>query len=178
MKEKVIINEINIKRQGERQHFQIKLSSDAKFIIGIEYGVRFINETKEINVASIEKEIPKVELPPTDTNNTGTIKEQSEMLFERNQLIGELKLQSSEESNWFYSTDVFCADANLKYGDVSNVQFSVNDFTHSNKRTEEIVKVNAESTVIQGWYLDKIGATQKANINYKVTIYVWINVEE
>jgi len=38
MKEGVIITKINIKRQGERKHFQIKLANDTKYIIGIEYG--------------------------------------------------------------------------------------------------------------------------------------------
>ncbi|MBA3673353.1 MAG: hypothetical protein H0W75_00080 [Chitinophagaceae bacterium] len=116
--------------------------------------------------------------PALPTLNAGTVEERPRGLFKRNQLVGELKLQSSEESNWFYSTDVFVADANLSYGDFSNAGFKVNDYTHGNKRTEEIVKVDAESTIIQGWYLDALGKSQKADINYEVTIYVWINVEE
>lgn len=182
MKEGVIITKISIKRQGERKHFQIKLPNDTKFIIGIEYGGRLISRSEAINFAAAPKAAPTIELPPTETGNgttnTGTVDEQSKTFFKRNQLIGELKLQSSEESNWFYSTDVFGADANLKYGDFSNAGFNVNDYTHGNKRSEEIVKVDAESTIIQGWYLDALGKTLKVDINYEVTIYVWINVEE
>jgi hypothetical protein len=158
MKEGVIITKINIKRQGERKHFQIKLPNDTKFIIGIEYGGRLISKSDAMVIKPI----------PVETRTP----------FKRNQLVGELKLQSSEESNWFYSTDVFVADANLSYGDFSNAGFKVNDYTHGNKRTEEIVKVDAESTIIQGWYLDALGKSQKVDINYEVTIYVWINVEE
>ena len=69
-------------------------------------------------------------------------------------------------------------DSNIGLGDFTQSGFPVNDYTHGNKRTEEIVKVDAESTIIQGWYLDAIGKTQKTDINYEVTIYVWINVEE
>jgi len=99
-------------------------------------------------------------------------------IFKRNQLIGELKLQSCEEANWFYAADVFGNDANLNWGDFSQAGFPVNDFTHGNKRTEEIVKVDAESTIINGWYLDALGKSQKLDINYEIKVYVWINVEE
>jgi len=182
MKEGVIITKISIKRQGERKHFQIKLPNDTKFIIGVEYGGRLISKSDAIKFAVAPIAAPTIEptalgkeYPPLDA---GTVEERPRGLFKRNQLVGELKLQSSEESNWFYSTDVFVADANLSYGDFSNAGFNVNDYTHGNKRTEEIVKVDAESTIIQGWYLDALGKTQKVDINYEVTIYVWINVEE
>ncbi len=173
MKEGVIITKISIKRQGERKHFQIKLPKDTKFIIGIEYGGRLISRSEVTKFVAAPKVPSAMQLPPT-----GTVDEQSKTFFKRNQLIGELKLQSSEESNWFYSTDVFGADANLQYADFSNAGFNVNDYTHGNKRSEEIVKVDAESTIIQGWYLDALGKTLKVDINYEVTIYVWINVEE
>jgi hypothetical protein len=182
MKEGVIITKITIKRQGERKHFQIKLPNDAKFIIGIEYGGRLISKSDTIKFAAAPKAAPTIEPVVNETGQTavdaGKVEERPRGLFKRNQLVGELKLQSSEESNWFYSTDVFVADANLSYGDFSNAGFNVNDYTHGNKRTEEIVKVDAESTIIQGWYLDSIGKSQKADINYEVTIYVWINGEE
>jgi hypothetical protein len=158
MKEQVIITKVSIKKQGERKHFQIKLPKSAKFIVGIEYGGRLISKS----AAMIIKPFPAESRTP----------------FKRNQLIGELKLQSCEEANWFYATDVFSSDVNLSYGDFSNSGFKVNDFTHGNKRTEEIVKVDAESTIIQGWFLDAVGKTQKVDINYEVNVYVWINVEE
>ena|ERR1035437_953391 len=163
MKEQVILTKISIKRQGERKHFQIKLPKNTKFIIGIEYGARWIDKTDVVKVAAAVKV---------------KVSEERRVYFKRNQLIGELKLQSCEEANWFYSTDVFVADANIKYGDFSQSGFPVNDFTHGNKRTEEIVKVDAESTIVQGWYLDAIGKTSKSDINYEVKVYVWINVEE
>ena len=178
MKEGVIITKITIKRQGERKHFQIKLPSDTKFIIGIEYGGRWIGESNSKMVEAVLSPVPQTEAVAMNASyaiqDYVEIIERTKTFFKRNLLVGELKLQSSEESNWFYATDVFVGDANLNYGDFSNAGFKVNDYTHSNKRTEEMVKVDAESTIIQGWYLDALGKSQKADINYEVTIYVWI----
>ena len=180
MKEQVIITKVNIKLQGERKHFQIKLPKDTKYIIGVEYGGRLLTKSDGPVVKPAPKEAPKVEAIQdvhVHLEATSSGKE-SRTLFKRNQLIGELKLQSCEEANWFYATDVFANDANLDYADFSKSGFPINDFTHGNKKTEEIVKVDAESTIIQGWYLDALGKSQKMDIQYEVTVYVWINVEE
>jgi hypothetical protein len=180
MKEGVIIKTISIKRQGERKHFQIKLPKDTKFIIGVEYGGRLISRSdvkSDVPKAAIKTEVATHEA--VYTTESGAVRDdRSKTLFKRNQLIGELKLQSCEEANWFYAADVFVNDANLNWGDFSQAGFPVNDFTHGNKRTEEIVKVDAESTIINGWYLDALAKSQKLDINYEIKVYVWINVEE
>ncbi len=179
MKEGVIIKTISIKRQGERKHFQIKLPKDTKFIIGIEYGGRLISKTE----GGLEAPAPKAKaevIEATYSNiESGAVRdEKTRAFFKRNQLVGELKLQSCEEANWFYAADVFVNDANLNWGDFSQAGFRVNDFTHGNKRTEEIVKIDAESTIINGWYLDAMGKSLKVDVNYEIKVYVWINVEE
>ena len=181
MKEGVIIKTISIKRQGERKHFQIKLPKDTKFIIGVEYGGRLISRTEgavETPKAEVKADAILIEATYSTIESGAVRDEKSKAFFKRNQLIGELKLQSCEEANWFYATDVFVNDANLNWGDFSQAGFPVNDFTHGNKRTEEIVKVDAESTIINGWYLDALGKSQKLDINYEIKVYVWINVEE
>ena len=162
MKEQVSITKMSINRQGERKHFQIKLPRNTKFIIGLEYGCRLIDNASILLVQA----------------GSGFTAMQTRTPFKRNQLIGELKLQSCEEANWFYSTDVLANDVNLSYVDFSQSGFQINDFTHGNKRTEEIVKIDAESTIIQGWFLDAVGKSQNADIKYEVKVYVWINVEE
>ncbi len=183
MREGVIIKTISIKRQGERKHFQFRLPKDTKFIIGVEYGGRLISRTE----GTIEAPAPKAEAKTdaklieaihSTVESAAVRDDKPKAIFKRNQLIGELKLQSCEEANWFYAADVFVNDANLNWGDFSQTGFPVNDFTHGNKRTEEIVKVDAESTIINGWYLDALGKSQKLDINYEIKVYVWINVEE
>lgn len=161
MKEQVIITKISIKRKGERKHFQIKLPKNTKFIVGVEYGGRLVDGS---------------DILATPSPVGGGVR--SKTPFKRNQLIGELKLQSCEESNWFFAVDVFASDVNLSLQDFSQSGFPVNDYTHGNKRSEEIVKVDAESTIIQGWYLDAVGKSLNVDIKYEVKVYVWINVEE
>ncbi|MES2565483.1 MAG: hypothetical protein V4565_01375 [Bacteroidota bacterium] len=138
--------------------------------MGIEYNVRLIG------LADGDVIIEPVEDAKLESAAIGV--ERSKTFFKRSRLIGDLKLQSCEEANWFYSTDVLESDANLSYGDFSQGGFPVNDYTHGNKRTEEIVKIDADSTIIQGWYLDAFGKSLKTDIRYEVTVYVWINVEE
>ncbi len=187
MKEQAIITKVSIKRQGERKHFQIKLPKNTKFIVGVEYGGRLIDHSDAVAVRTAIEPSPKI-IPPvgteivgadgtSGTGSSGGV-DTPRQFFKRNQLIGELKLQSCEESNWFFAVDVFVSDANLGFGDFSQSGFPVKDYTHGNKRTEELVKVDAESTIIQGWYLDSLGKSQKADIKYEVNVYVWINVEE
>lgn len=192
MKEQVIITKISVKRQGERKHFQIKLPKNTKFIVGVEYGGRLIDHSDAVLIRPFPTKSPEEILSSGTGSGTvgseggavgtgssgGAVGGERSTFFKRNQLIGELKLQSCEESNWFFAVDVFASDANHGLGDFSQSGFPVKDYTHGNKRTEEIVKVDAESTIIQGWYLDSFGKTQKADIKYEVNVYVWINVEE
>jgi hypothetical protein len=185
MQEQVIITKISIKRKGERKHFQIRLPKNTKFIVGVEYGGRLIDHSDALAIRTPLTDPFTDPIPPVGTGTGGAVgtgssgaTDTARQFFKQNQLIGELKLQSCEEANWFFSVDVFASDANLGLGDFSQSGFPVKDYTHGNKRTEEIVKVDAESTIIQGWYLDSLGKTQKADIKYEVNVYVWINVEE
>ena len=105
MKEGVIITKINIKRQGERKHFQIKLANDTKYIIGIEYGGRLVSITDTKAVEALPAAAAKSDVLTTEAAFVKAeyveVKERGKTFFKRNQLVGELKLQSSEESNWF-----------------------------------------------------------------------------
>lgn len=152
--EQVIITKIGIKKQGERKHFQINLPRNSKFIIGVAYGERLISVVD------------------------GYYADNQIAVFKKNQLLGELRLQSCEEANCFYSADIIAKDSNLNYQDYSNEGFLVQPYTHQNKRTIEQVKVNAESTIVQGLFTDIIGKSLNTNVWYEVSIYVWINVEE
>jgi len=159
MKKQILITTLLISRTGERRHFQIKLPMNTRFVTGVHYGVRIIHNSDSM----------LAKLPPSEVITTQP---------ERSPVMGTLKLQSCEESNWFYATDVVSADVNLKYGDYSDAGLKASDFTHGSKRSKELVKVNADSTILKGWYMDEFGITQKMGIYYEVKIYVVINVEE
>lgn len=175
MQDSVVITKVSITKQGERKHFQIRLSNDSKHIIGIEYGVRLISNVDSLMIKTITAFSPE----PTSPLGTGVVSERSlSQIFKRDILLGEFKLQSCKEANWFYSTNVYANDNNLGFGDFSSTGLPINDFSHGSMRFEEEVKVDAQSTIIQAWYKDSLGESLKQNINYEVSIYVWIKTEE
>lgn len=169
MQEQVIITPIIITKAGQVKHFQVKLPKTAKRIIGVELGGRLLTPTKENGTAPkaiLEEVVRQTELTVAAGN-------ERENGFKRNTVIGELKLQSCEEANIFYSGHLQ-SDNNMGYGDFSQNRFwRVNPFTHQAMAFEEVVIVNAESTIIQGVYKDRLGEQQETNVNYLVNVYLW-----
>ena len=177
MRESVIVTKLSIKQQGERKHFQVKLPSDIKSIIGIEYSVRLEDMWA----------LPPVEPPREVINPDGTISlilpdDDSAVAikskFKANQFVGELRLQSYDQMNWFYAADVYANDANLNLCDVSDLNFRVKEYSHGIPRYEEVMVIPDISTLIQGWYLDAMGKQYNQNLRYEVGIYVWITTED
>lgn len=153
IQEQVIITPINIIKAGQVKHFQIKLPKTAKRIIGVELGGRLLTDSKD-----------RVAIPASIGSPTA---------FKRNALIGELKLQSCEEANIFYAGHLQ-SDRNMGYGDFTQNSFwKVNPFTHQTMTFEEVVIVDAESTIVQGVFKDRLGEEQDNNINYLVNVYLW-----
>ena len=98
--------------------------------------------------------------------------------FKRNTFIGELKLQSCEEANIFYATHLQ-TDENIGAGDFSqNRNWKASAFTHQSKTEEDIVIVDADTTIVQGIYKDRIGEMNKTDVEYIVNVYVWVEIEE
>lgn len=98
--------------------------------------------------------------------------------FKRNKLIGELKLQSCEQANIFYATHIQ-SDENIGAGDFSqNRNWRASLFSHQTKTEEDIVIVDGDSTIIQGIYKDRLGEQSKADYEYVVNVYLWIEIEE
>lgn len=177
MRESVIVTKLSIKQQGERKHFQVKLPSDIKSIIGIEYSVRLVDMWP----------LPAVEPPREVINPDGTISlilpaDDSAVAikskFKANQFVGELRLQSYDQMNWFYAADVYANDTNLNLFDVSDLYFRVKEYSHGIPCYEEVMVIPGVSTLIQGWYLDAMGKQYNQNLRYEVGIYVWITTEE
>jgi hypothetical protein len=166
MNESVIVTKLSIRLQGERKHFQINLPNDAKYIVGVEYGLRLIDAIPE---------------PPIDPTNQNPIPDDSllaiKTLFKSNQLIGELRLQSCEKANWFFTADVFTNTNNLNLVDVSDLGFQIKEYTHNISKNEEVVGIDSGS-MIQGWFLDALGKQFNQNLRYEISVYVWIKTEE
>ncbi len=163
MQEQVIVTPLKITKAGQVKHFQIKLPSNAKHIIGIEIGGKFLADTK--TKANVEVTNPIREVIVGNEDSRG--------LFKRNTLVGELKLQSCEEANIFYA-GYLQLDKNVAYGDFTQNRFwRANNFTHQQQCFEDTVIVDADSTMIQGFYKDSLGEQSKKDISYQVNVYVW-----
>ncbi len=185
MQEQVIVTPIKITKAGQAKHFQIKLPSNAKHIIGIEIGGKFLADTKvkaTIELATPANQVIEVAILQNVKENGVTQtpvrdvivgNENSRGLFKRNTLVGELKLQSCEEANIFYA-GYLQVDNNMAYGDFTQNRFwKANNFTHQQQCFEDTVIVDADSTMIQGFYKDSLGAQSKKDIRYQVNVYVW-----
>ena len=171
MQEQVIVTPLKITKARQVKHFQIKLPSNAKHIIGIEIGGKFLADTKvKVSLEVAPAPNPATGIPVRDIVAGN---ETRKGLFKRNTLVGELKLQSCEEANIFYA-GYLQLDNNMTYGDFTQNRFwKANNFTHQQQCFEDTVIVDADSTMIQGFYKDSLGEQSKKDISYQVNVYVW-----
>lgn len=96
----------------------------------------------------------------------------------RNEFIGDLKLQSCEEANIFYSEHVQ-SDARIGEGDYSEKGlWKPAVFSHQTKSEEDIVVVDGNSTILQGHFKDKIGELNQQNWEYVISVYVWVEIQD
>jgi hypothetical protein len=194
MREKVAIAQVPITLKGEMKYFQLRLPRDAERIIGIETTIsrmgkgfwEFVHRRENLT-APVQAANPKVEAsaklvvvapaptpkpaPKGDGFNGG-------FQFRRDILIGELKLQSLEKENVFFSDDIYESDQNLGYGDFSARFFSPEPWTHGKKREENRVLVDAVTTIVKGVFQDRIGEHFRQNLSYQVNVHVWYKVNE
>jgi hypothetical protein len=199
MKQRVIIKKVPISLMGELRQFQIKIPRNAARIIGIETGII------EMGLGSVyvqpgggkgvpapvkqEKAAPQKQAAQAQTQQSAPAYQPQPiqegnlffrtMTFRPAQLIGELKLQSLEEANIFYATDIYEHDLNFIFADFSITrQFIAQAWTHGRERIEDIVKVDRVTTILQGIYKDRLGERQKQDTRYSVNVYVWYEIKD
>lgn len=152
----VLVTQLKITRAGQSKYFQVRLPKNTKQILGVETGLRLISSIEQGEVIALEK---------------------FQVSFKRNILVGELKLQSCEEGNIFYATQIQ-TEENLSSGDYSEIKnWKATLYTHQNKAEEDTAKVEGDSTILQGIYKDKIGEMRKEDMEYELSVYVWIETK-
>jgi len=186
MKERVIIKQVPVTKRGEIQYFQIRLPRDAQHIIGIETGIcrtgkgfsEYVHSRAYAAALASAVATPAIKVPvPVPAPRGGRF--QSALFLRRDILIGELKLQSLEKANVFFSDDVYESDQNIGFADFSAVGLlTPAPWTHEFKRFEEKVVVNGVTTLIGGYFKDRIGERFKTNLSYSVNVYVWYEINE
>jgi hypothetical protein len=192
MKERVVIKPVSVTKRGEIQYFQIRLPRDAKNIIGVETGIcrtgKGFSEYVRSRVygpapvpapaLAAAAPVASYKVPVPVPAPRGSLF-QSTLAFRRDILIGELKLQSLEKANVFFSDDVYERDQNMGFADFSTSGFMIpSPFTHEFNRFEEKVIVDGVTTLIGGYFKDRIGERFKTNLSYSVNVYVWYEIEE
>ena len=168
IKQRIIATRISITKQGETRFFQVKIPFDAKVITGIETAMRLktfsVLPTLTVTVPSDN---------PYDIIASGGI------AGVRNSLVGELKLQGSDDSNVFYATNVSDHSVNEGLDKAPSVNFiAENVWTHGYKREVEEVLVDGNTTVLAGFYKDRFGEMLKLDVSYDVFLYVWYKFEK
>jgi len=156
-REGVIITTFTIERIRQIQLFQIKIPSETKNIIGIEMGVRILS-----GFTAIPPALPTWVLP---------------INFKRNIVLGELKLQSYESANVFYTGEL-TLNNNTGNADFTSQFFIPQPFTHEYASNEDETTVSGKTTIVQGVYRDKLADQQEGTYSYKVNVYVWCEVKD
>lgn len=174
MREQVVITPVNITKAGEVRFFQIRLPKNSRQIIGIEIGGRRISKG-ENGALLFPLQPPIIKEPGIFASMSSTL---DWLTFKRNTFIGELKLQSCEQANIFFAADIQ-TDENLGFGDFSqNSKWQAIVFSHQSKTEEDTVKVNGDTTIVQGIYKDRLGEQSKTDVQYIVNVYVWVEIED
>jgi hypothetical protein len=178
-KNRCIVQIISITRQAQVKHFQVRIPSDAKYLVGIETAVR-MKGIQNFGVNPIIAPIANGGFPnfspafsPDPFGNFG-----SDAAVFRSPLAGELKLQSCEEANIFYATNITDPTAQENLDKIPTPgQIIENVWTHGYKRELEKILVDGNTTVLAGLYKDRMGEMQNRDVSYDVFLYVWYKLE-
>jgi hypothetical protein len=151
-----------MERQNQVKLFQVKIPREAKNIIGVEMGFRWMSGV-------MPSPVPVTGFPPALVGSMPVI-------IRRNQIVGELKLQSYEKANVFYTGEL-AIDQNSDNCDITSEKFIPRVYTHQLESQEDQVIVNGNATLIRGAFRDKL-LNAAGSFQYKVFIYLWVEAKE
>jgi len=94
-------------------------------------------------------------------------------------IAGELKLQSMEKENVFFSLEAVAEDVNMNIGDFSlRALADAKQSSHQQKKLEVPISISKETSIINGIYKDVLGEQSGSDKEYIINVYVWIETEE
>lgn len=153
MLEKVIIETIEISKRSQLRVFQLKVPSDAKKIIGFESSVTGLT----INDVPVFGGLPL-----------------GLFLFQKSAVIGQIRIQSFEKPNLFFSSEVCFNDLNNGFGDFTQTgEWISSSWTKGLKREEDPILIDGCCAIIHGNYTDTIGRLTNTDLIYTVKLYMW-----
>ena len=172
MTQDVIVQKLQIKKQGEQHYFQINIPRSAAKIVGVELGGFIKTVNKDVADDTIDYHFLRIN---------------------RNKLLGEVNMQIANKPNFFYSAELVQADENMYSNDFLEVQntnksggynppilkpfWKSKQHSHGGRKELDELLLDAETT-IYGCYKDVIGKATKTNLHYAVMIYVWYQIND
>lgn len=155
--EQVITNRLVIDRPKQVRLFQVSLPRQTSELIGIETGLRWISG---------------VPVPPVAERQPWKLP----MLVKGSTPIGDLKLQSPEQGNIFYSGEIIL-NANNDYADFSS-EYLVPANYNQLKAEEDPVRIGGHAAMLFGCYKDLLAETVSIPFRYVLTVYTWIRLHD
>lgn len=153
--EQVILNRLVINRPKQVRMFQVRLPRQTRELIGVETGLRWISGVPVV----APSELLPWKLP---------------MLIKANTHIGELRLQSPDQGNIFYSQEIVLNNNN-DYADFTSQYFTPQNYNQL-KAEEDPVRIGGKATVLFGCYKDQLADSIPTPFEYAVTVYTWIRL--
>jgi hypothetical protein len=153
MKTHIITETIQIQKQSEIKHFDIRIPEQTEAIIGIQYGIRF------------QDEIARVDVIPYDE------------VINDHFIIADLRLQGAKTATWFYASEL--RDNLLSIKSCSFYEPAQNNnipFIFHQKHEMEKLNIQPSSTIINGYIKDVIGKTFNEHISYSITISLHVSL--
>jgi hypothetical protein len=177
---RITVKKVKITKAGQVKNFQIKMPKNAIAIIGVDTDLFFDGRLGDIAVI-----IPAPVLAPAKDAIAIRIAEalpkvgvSSEWNISQNPLAGNIKLQSLEKANIFYSNQVWAVQFNDGIPDITTDLYAFDAFAVLQKKEPRKVDVPANTTIINGMYKDLMGAANKRDIAYTVKVFLWIETDE
>lgn len=148
MKQCIVVQTIPIHFASQIRHFEIRIPDNTVRIIGLETSVRF--------------------------NNPPIVPEEMQHLFHAKYILGEVRLQGTDEPQWFYSGSIYeTALPEERDFDKAIQDFEMPYKTHG-KSVREILDNQPATTCIKGFYKDIIGQTLNQHLNYTVSLMLHV----
>jgi hypothetical protein len=155
-RETAITTTFIIERPRQIKLFQVRIPREVENIIGVEMGLNWTEG-----------------FPAGGFGGGHGMGWSLPLTLNRNISIGDLKLQSYEKANVFYSGEL-TLNQNVDNADFTSQFFQPQPYTHQAHAHEVDVKVSGSTTIIQGVFRDKLADTlPEAVYKYKVTLCLW-----
>ncbi len=187
-REKVIIKKLPVTQAGQLINFQVKIPRDAQHIIGMEVGAQYMNmQMAQPAAAKAAGPQPAINYARASQYTYLSLEKRTSGRAVRitpDLFLGDVRLQSCEDTNIFYAEDIYFADENIAFGDFTarNRRFFPTSPTHGYKHEECIVNTCGKTTVLKGIYRDRQTAQvqdlrQGVFFQYTAIIYVWYAIK-